>query len=390
TCLNRICNIQSGICTNCAPSYYGKKCDKTCPDECLNGTCNSSSGICQECALGVFGKFCENNCSNECLNGICYRSSGICKDCKRTYLEGCSIRCGQGCRQRNGFPQCNRQSGKCLHGCTPGWSGRFCGDVSSLQTTTTESTDKDHFNSLTSTMIVISAILTVVVIVVGSVCFLLARKGFIRQQNNRMEPGSVFPDGVPPTQQPSGSRRRHSSNVYADINEETMEYYHYICEQNSPDNYDEINVTNDPDFEIVHSKEFTDESDSRRSVTKSEGKYIFDSTEDTVRGVTQFNGDLDHVCRLDSTSEEIPKRSDIKSNSSIEFVGTNDVLDIEAHGQTTKAESRQMQAAKYCNEVEDIFGDLGQFKVDYIHAIAKREMYVIGILCWSIPSVLDN
>ncbi|XP_052765834.1 uncharacterized protein LOC128207119 [Mya arenaria] len=186
-----------------------------------------------------------------------------------------------------------------------------------------------------------------------------------------MEPGSIFPDGVPPTQQPSGSRRRHSSNmnVYADINEETMENYHYICEQNSPDQYDEINVTNyDRDIEIVPSKEFTDESISGRSVAKSEGKNVFDSAEETVRGVTEFNGDIDQVCKSDSTSGVNPKRSDMKSNSNNELVGTNDILDLEAHCQTTKAENRQMQAAKYCNEGEDI----NEETMDYYHYVCEK------------------
>ncbi|XP_052768222.1 multiple epidermal growth factor-like domains protein 6 [Mya arenaria] len=357
-CLNGICNSSSGICKDCKPGYFGEFCEKSCSEECLNGICNSSSGICKDCKPGYFGEFCEKSCSNECLKGICDSSSGICKDCTRTYLESCSLRCGQGCRQRNGFPQCDRQSGKCLHGCyltygshcnetcsnckslssvvpcdidgvcligcesdywdkkcsskcsancqgdehgnrcnsstgecingcTHGWSGRFCGDVSSLQTTTTESTEKDNVSSFKTPMIVISAILTVVVIVVGSVCFLLARKGFIHQQNDRMEPGRVFPDGVPLTQLSSGSRRRQSFNVYTDINEETIDYYHDICEQNLPDNYDEINVTNDTDIEIMHLKEFTDENNSRRSVAKSEDKDDLDSTEETGRKVIQ-------------------------------------------------------------------------------------------------------
>ncbi|WAR20284.1 hypothetical protein MAR_002122 [Mya arenaria] len=188
---------------------------------------------------------------------------------------------------------------------------------------------------------------------------------FIRQQNDRMEQGRVFPDGVTPKQQPSGSRRPQSSKVYADINEETMEYYHHICERNSPDNNDEINVTNDPDIEIMPSEDFTDESESRRIVTKSEDKDDLDSTEETGRSVTQFNGDLDHVCKSDSTSGVNPKRS--------ELVSMNDVLDLKTHCQINMAENRQMKAAKCCNEGGNIFVDLGQFQVDYIHAIASEE-----------------
>ncbi|XP_052770019.1 low-density lipoprotein receptor-related protein 8-like isoform X2 [Mya arenaria] len=198
-------------------------------------------GCLGECKPGQFGEYCEKTCSEKCLNRICDKSSGICKNCTRTYLENCSQECGEECRERNGFSQCDRQSGKCLNcctlnhyghycnntcknckgnssnipcdingvcqfgcendywdkrcnskcnancqgdehgkrctstgecinGCTRGWSGNLCG----------ESTDKENVSSLKTTVIVIPVIATVVVVVVGIICYFWGRKRFNR------------------------------------------------------------------------------------------------------------------------------------------------------------------------------------------------------------------
>ncbi|WAQ95429.1 hypothetical protein MAR_028119, partial [Mya arenaria] len=172
---------------------------------------------------------------------------------------------------------------------------------------------------------------------------------FIRQQNERIERGRIFPVGVPPRQQ--SSRRRQSSNVYADINEDTMEQYRYICEQNSPDHYDEISVTQyDRDIETVPLEEFTDDSRSLQSILESKGINELNSSDKIISRliVTHSYSDLGHACKNDNTNEVNPRRRVEESNSSIELV-------------------------KDFDEDEEIFGDLGQFQVDYIHAVAMEE-----------------
>ncbi|XP_052810608.1 multiple epidermal growth factor-like domains protein 10 [Mya arenaria] len=366
-CLNRICNISSGLCNECTPGYFGKFCEKTCSIGCLNAICNISGGFCNDCTPGYYGKYCEKTCSEECLNGLCHRSSGRCKDCTRTYLENCSLECGQGCRKSDGFPQCDRQNGTCLHGCyvnygrycnetcrnckrnssnelcnangvclfgceneywdkkcnskcsancrgdehgnrcnssngecingcSRGWSGLFCVDASSLRITTIESTNKENVNSFTTTLIVISAISTLVFVFVGISFYSWARKRFNRLLNESLEQRRVFSGCVPPEPQLSGSQTRQSTSLYADINEENMEHHHNIYELNSADRYDEINVT-------------------------------------------EYNGDTGIV----------------PSNS----------------------ENRRKQAAGNCDEDEEIFADLGQFQVNYIHAIAREECELV-------------
>ncbi|WAQ93933.1 SREC-like protein, partial [Mya arenaria] len=444
-CVNGICNSKSGICKDCTPGYFGEYCEQNCSKECVNGICNSKSGICKNCIPGYFGKYCEETCSNECLNGLCNSSSGICKHCIRTYYENCSLECGQECREREGFPQCDRQSGNCLHGCnfyyfghkcnkicknckgnssndpcgingvcyfgckndywdkncttkcnancqgdeqgnrcnsstgeclygcTRGWSGRSCEDVSSVQSTTSESTEKENVNSLKTTLIVISASFIVVLVVAGIICYFWGQKRLKRQLNERKELRRNIQDDVQPGQEPSGSPTRESSSLYADINEESMELYHYICEQNVPDHYEEISVTKyDGNTEIVHLEEFTVTSNSRRSITQSEGKNELDSTDETKsrQSVTQSEGGLDQV---ENTNGIDGRRRFVNSSRSNESVCTNENFDLDTWSQTTKAENRRMLAAKYCEEEEDIFGDLGQFQVDYIHAIEREE-----------------
>ncbi|XP_052806688.1 uncharacterized protein LOC128235848 isoform X2 [Mya arenaria] len=509
-CLNKICNSSSGICKDCSSGYFGKYCEKNCSNNCLNGICNRSNGICTDCKAGYFGKFCEKTCSKECLNGTCIRENGICEYCTRTYLESCSIECGQGCKEKDGFPQCDRQSGNCLNGCVlnyygnycnescnnckrnssvvlcdnngvclygckneywdercsskcsanckgdeqgnqcnsstgecmngckPGWSGNLCGDASSFKTMATESTDKDH--SLKTPLIVISAIFTVVVVAVGIICYIWARKRFNRHQIEHMEPRRVFPVHVPQGRQPSRSRRRQSSHVYSDIDEETMENYHYICEQNPPDHYDKVNdrppcicshcvrervqpmlnrapscfsvvkpyATGGGDIRrtssihsyisnrelntrrsiteygsesgIVSTKEITDDSNSRRSITNSGGKDELDSAGKTKPrlGVTHSDSDLERVDKKNKTKGDTPRRCVAKSKSSIELVSTNDYLDLEALYQTAKEEDRRKLAAKYFDEGEEVFGNLGQFQSNSTNAIAREDCELLS------------
>ncbi|WAQ93830.1 hypothetical protein MAR_006301 [Mya arenaria] len=210
-----------------------------------------------------------------------------------------------------------------------------------------ESTDKENVSSLKITSIVIS---TVVVVVVGIICYVWARKRFTRQQNERMEPGQAFPVGVPPWQQPTCPRGPQSSSLYADINEDTMEQFHYICEQNSPDQNDEINATEyDRDIGVMPSNEFTDDSNSPQSITNVKNELEISDESISRRSITHSYSDLDHACQTDNINELNPRHSIAESNNSFE-----------------------LPAARDSEKGEEIFGDLGQYQVDYIHAIARE------------------
>ncbi|WAQ93838.1 SREC2-like protein, partial [Mya arenaria] len=311
-CFNGSCNSSSGICTYCSPGYFGKYC-QPCSEKCVDRLCNSATGICKECTSGYFGKNCEKTCSKECTNEICNRSNGVCLyGCENGYWDKkCNSKCSTNCEGDAYGNRCNSSTGECTNGCTRGWSGIFCEEL----------TD----NSIKTTLIVIAAMFTVVV---GIFCYVWARKRFIRQQNERIEPGQVFPVDLKPRQQPSGSRRRQSSSVYADINEDTMEEYHYICEQNTPDHYDEINVTIfDRDIRVVPSKGFTDDSNSVQSVTESKDELGTSDESISRRSVTHPYSDLDHACNTDNlngvsvvefySSIELPAASDSEKGEEI-------------------------------------------------------------------------
>ncbi|WAQ94391.1 TENX-like protein, partial [Mya arenaria] len=129
---NVSCDID-GVCqSGCENGYWGKKCNTKCSANCLalerqcESKISTTEGCLGRCTPGYFGKFCRHNCSENCLNGICNKSTGICKECTRTFLENCSQQCGPGCRGRENFPQCDRQSGKCLHGCYLYHYGQYC------------------------------------------------------------------------------------------------------------------------------------------------------------------------------------------------------------------------------------------------------------------------
>ncbi|WAQ93954.1 TENX-like protein [Mya arenaria] len=396
-CLNKICNSSSGICKDCSSGYFGKYCEKNCSNNCLNGICNRSNGICTDCKAGYFGKFCEKTCSKECLNGTCIRENGICEYCTRTYLESCSIECGQGCKEKDGFPQCDRQSGNCLNGCVLNYYGNYCN----------ESCNNCKRNS------------SVVLCDNNGVCLYGCKNEYWDERCSSKcsanckgdEQGNQCNSSTGECM--NGCKPGWSGNLCG----ETMENYHYICEQNPPDHYDKVNdrppcicshcvrervqpmlnrapscfsvvkpyATGGGDIRrtssihsyisnrelntrrsiteygsesgIVSTKEITDDSNSRRSITNSGGKDELDSAGKTKPrlGVTHSDSDLERVDKKNKTKGDTPRRCVAKSKSSIELVSTNDYLDLEALYQTAKEEDRRKLAAKYFDEGEEMF-----------------------------------
>ncbi|XP_052812092.1 uncharacterized protein LOC128239478 [Mya arenaria] len=170
-----------------------------------------------------------------------------------------------------------------------------------------------------------------------------------------MEPGRVFQIDVPPRQQQFGSLGQQSSNVYYDIHEDAMEQYHYICAQNAPDHYDEINVTQyDRDTEIVPSDELTDDSNSLRNVTDSKSKDELNGSDESISWwrVTQSYSDLHHACKTDNMNGVYTRGSVVESNRSIELVCTKDCMELEEFCQKNKDEDRRKPVATDSEEGE--------------------------------------
>ncbi|WAR14140.1 SREC-like protein [Mya arenaria] len=203
---------------------------------------HSATGVCLgRCSPGYFGKFCGQNCSENCLDGICNKSSGICKDCTRTYLENCSIKCGQGCREKEGFPTYDRQSGKCLHGCYLYHYGDFCNNTCKHCKGNSSNTSCD----------------------INGVCQYGCENGYWGEKCSSKCSANCGGDAY-------GNRCNSTTGECFNgcipgwigrLCGETMEQYHYFGEQNSPGHYDEINSTiSDCDIGNVPSNECTDDS----------------------------------------------------------------------------------------------------------------------------------
>ncbi|KAI3389266.1 hypothetical protein SNEBB_011152 [Seison nebaliae] len=155
------CRIENGQC-NCASGFYGKRCEKKCPQftygiDCvkrckcaINNTieCNRNNGKC-ECRPGYFGSNCEKRCPNglygkDCdkkcgcsLNGtnskVCDSISGKCECKNGFYGSDCSLNCqfgyfGKNCEQKcncgKHMKSCNPVHGCCV--CAPGYYGPKC------------------------------------------------------------------------------------------------------------------------------------------------------------------------------------------------------------------------------------------------------------------------
>ncbi|XP_052807533.1 multiple epidermal growth factor-like domains protein 10 [Mya arenaria] len=423
-CLNGICNKTNGICKDCTRTYLENcslKCDQGCAERKGSPQCDRHTGKCLNgCNQNRYGYYCNATCGhcNSSSNPPCNINGECLLGCENGYWgKKCNTKCSANCQGDEHGNRCNSSTGECINGCTNGWSDIFCLaslDVSSFQTTTTISDEKENDATSNTTLIVISAMFTVSLLVVGITCYLWIRKRSNSQQNESIQPRRVFRAVVPPGQQPSRSRRRESSHVYADVNEETMDHYHYICEQNPPDHYDKIkdrppcicrqcvrervlpflnrlssDSSDTTDVEpyatgggsirskqSIHSYVSHSELNPRRSVVQYDSERgIVRPKEDLMvdsnsrRSVTKSEGNNE----LGSTDDKNPRRRVTKSEGNIELECTHEYLDLEALYQTAKAEDRRKLAAKYFDEGEEVFGVLGQIELHDIHANEREE-----------------
>ncbi|XP_048247508.1 platelet endothelial aggregation receptor 1-like isoform X2 [Haliotis rufescens] len=182
TCIGNVCSQQTGRCTKgckgiyrgdmcdeyevpvriskkrCGQGFYGKRCDKTCNVNCHphtnnNTYCDKNTGKClQGCVSGWSSDTCNFPCSKNCIDHICNQNTGWCtKGCKGNYggdmcneyevpVRISKKRCGPGiygkrcdkpcnvnCHPHtNNNTYCDKDTGKCLHGCISGWSSDKC------------------------------------------------------------------------------------------------------------------------------------------------------------------------------------------------------------------------------------------------------------------------
>ncbi|XP_048255155.1 scavenger receptor class F member 1-like [Haliotis rufescens] len=140
--MGKMCNIQCmhncskcereyrDDCIKCDQGYFGKLCDK-CPNACGEQGCYDN-GVCKKDCSAI------NVCGDKCLPGckICNDTLGKCQECANNFMgENCETPCSDNCRSicstQNCLSQCDRDTGRCLHGCKPGSWGERCADLCS-------------------------------------------------------------------------------------------------------------------------------------------------------------------------------------------------------------------------------------------------------------------
>ncbi|WAR17876.1 TENX-like protein [Mya arenaria] len=136
-CIAGQCNSLTGECLiGCASNYWGQLCEHECKDSC--NTCNRSNGECFECASKLtYGLNCNINCSETCVDKECYISGKCINGClENNFGEMCDNECDKNCISNGNGTRCSSESGKCLHGCTPGYTSIVCPQVPEGETQT--------------------------------------------------------------------------------------------------------------------------------------------------------------------------------------------------------------------------------------------------------------
>ncbi|XP_056002226.1 platelet endothelial aggregation receptor 1-like isoform X4 [Ostrea edulis] len=237
--------------TPCQPGYYGKNCGQRCSENCkVTNHCNRFTGDCdrgckpgwkiptcqEECDGGMYGAGCTQSCgpclhNNQChhINGTCLNgcSSGYqgwnCKEkCPSGYFginceNKCTVYCGS-----NG--SCDHVTGICESGCKEGWSGPICGTELSFHATTC--TDDN-------TAIIISLVVSIIIVLIGSVInFLMWKRNQRKYKKNQIENCTSETRSAHNSDIPSGSNRVRSP--YAELGDldkpNTYEELHHYTE----------------------------------------------------------------------------------------------------------------------------------------------------------------
>ncbi|XP_048744004.2 multiple epidermal growth factor-like domains protein 10 isoform X5 [Ostrea edulis] len=173
-CNGGTCDQTNGYCSNgCTQGRHGNKCEQTCNQNCLGKICIQNSGVCTNgCADYYYGDKCENVCSTHCSLRRCDRYNGTCSGCSSGYFgpfcrDTCSVNCAEG--------TCDQQTGKCDRGCKPNWTGDQCDK--NVQSCTTE---------CDNSMVIVSIVVSVVIVLTGSVVNFLLWK---RNQSQNVKRG---------------------------------------------------------------------------------------------------------------------------------------------------------------------------------------------------------
>ena len=130
-CVDGTC-LDDGTC-QCKEDYFGPKCNFICPTNCKSTDfCSSNNdsiyGLCSSCIPGFYTDNCTLPCLSDCLDQQCNHDSGYCDSCASGFYLNDSKICLQ-CSPHCSPPlPCDNETGICLNGCMPGYTGDKCFD----------------------------------------------------------------------------------------------------------------------------------------------------------------------------------------------------------------------------------------------------------------------
>ncbi|XP_060558050.1 multiple epidermal growth factor-like domains protein 10 [Ruditapes philippinarum] len=144
---NNTCPRNCGACisdTECIwckdTAYYGSYCQYRCSVGCVDEICNKGTGYCIKgcksgfngykcdmCFSGLYGPYCDLNCTENCIECFSATNCTKCKSgfygdicanaCPASCDKTCSFSTGQHCNLTEKYRVCEKDTGRCLHGC---------------------------------------------------------------------------------------------------------------------------------------------------------------------------------------------------------------------------------------------------------------------------------
>ncbi|XP_033730383.1 receptor-type tyrosine-protein phosphatase S-like [Pecten maximus] len=238
TCVNKVCDKDTGNCIVCPEGKYNQKCEQPCPYTCGNNSCEQKSGKCTDCNVGKYGPTCANcsvkcsaakcdfdgQCTDGCVDGrygdrcelpclgnctSCTRDGEQCLGCiDGMFGSFCSRECGQCVGQR-----CNIDTGHCETPCQMGWTGQRCEVKAEKQT------EDDSSNVGTYVGVGGVSIFVVMIVIIAVVCI-------IKRKSSTSGETASSPSVAYGGPNPSNNSNRHSDetggHVYLNLQDGSM------------------------------------------------------------------------------------------------------------------------------------------------------------------------
>ncbi|XP_052762445.1 multiple epidermal growth factor-like domains protein 10 [Mya arenaria] len=353
TCIEGQCDSLTGNCkTGCEIGYWGKLCEHKCNESCYS--CNRSNGECLKCASKLkYGLNCNIKCSETCVDKECYISGKCINGClENSFGKMCENECDKNCISNGNGTRCSSESGKCLHGCTPGYTAGVCPQVPQGETQTLSGSSAAAVGGGVAGVVILIIAITVV--------FLLKKR---RAVNRNEETTTLRTDQI-------DEQYEGSTAVYATVNKNTVVHPDVIY-VNTVDGATQITVISNP-----YNKRPAEKNTSSEMIYKEDNLEIDDedaiARENAIRfeedGGVYYNN-ANEVNKTKVQVEELPAYVTTKTKNSHE-----EEFEKFPYGLTKSYEDSQKASSMSRNRYKGIYPyDDSRVKVwyngsDYINA----------------------